>query len=268
VDESGGIHYGDTPPHESDVELVTIPEGPSQEVVDAARTQMQKTIDRYEKFSEEASPAEPLDEATRKVESHTKIPDDVECFSPFSDLIEGPSGETFTPTTATSLTKEQQKALANLFSKLDAYWQGTISDLICSGSVLKPDKKVTSIEAKMTAIWDVRQSRLTIKTETIDKERHTTGQLIYRLEIGNALYFNDNKLADVVALEGNKVELLNLEKNNASFLIKRRVQTWAGALVPRGEVRYFTTNDRTFKLIEHFYNSGVLTGSKTWVLSK
>jgi hypothetical protein len=44
VDESGKVHYGDSPPAESGAESVALPEGPSQEEVERARQQMQEKI--------------------------------------------------------------------------------------------------------------------------------------------------------------------------------------------------------------------------------
>ena len=40
VDESGRVHFGDSPPPESDAQQVEVPEGPSQEKVEQARQRM------------------------------------------------------------------------------------------------------------------------------------------------------------------------------------------------------------------------------------
>ena len=268
VDESGMVHYGDSPPAESDVQSVAVPKGPSQEEVERARQQMQEKIDQYEKFSRDASSSKSNDKLSRETKTRAVSPDNVACFTPLSNLVQGPSAGTFTPITPTSLTKMQKKSLHNLLRKADAYWQGTISNLQCRGSPSEPKSKITVYEAKTTADWNVRKSRLTIETDRTGKESGVNKQLITRFEVGDALYFNDDKPAIFIALDGNKVELLTLNQNRVSFLIKRRIPAAKGTRRPRGEVRHLEISGRTLKLIELYYLNDMLMESRTWILGR
>lgn len=273
VDESGKVHYGDRPPPESDVQSVAVPEGPSREEVDRARQQMRDKIDQYGKFSEEASPAEPGEKPLQQTKVRAISPDDAACFTPLSDVVQGPSAKINTPITPASLTRAQQTLLRDLFNKIDAYWQGTISDLRCMGSPSEPKSNITNlIDARTTVNWDVHKSRLTLETDSIGKESGVSKQLMQIFEVGDALYFTNNKpafsSASNIALEGNRVELLTLNKNRVSFLIKQHISTAAGARRPRGVVRKLELSGRTLKLTELYYHNDMLSDSRSWVLNR
>lgn len=269
VDESGSIHYGDSPPPGRDSQSVEIPEGPSQKEVERAQQQMREKIEQHKKYSEEASQLVPLDEPPQEIDSRAVTPDNIACFTPLSDLIHGPSAETFTPITPTLLTKVQQALLKNLFGKADVNWRGTISDLQCKGSSSSPkESQVRNFEAQATLDWDARKSRLTIETDTIGKESGVTERLFHRFEVGDALYFTDLKTVSTMNLDGNKVELLKLSQNGMSFLIKQHIPTAAGARRPRGEFRHLEITDRSLKLIELYYYNGVFIDSRTWTLGR
>jgi len=269
VDESGRVHYGDSPPPESDAQSVAVPEGPSREEVERARQQMREKIDQYGKFSEEASPAEPVDKPLQETKARAVSPDDAACFSPLSDVVQGPSAEINTPVAPTSLTGAQQTLLHNLFRKIDIYWQGTITDLRCMGSPSEPKSNITKlVDARTTVNWDVHKSQLTLETDSIGRESGVSIQLIQRFEVGDALYFTDIKPASKIDLEGNKVEVLTLNRNSVSFLIKRHIPTATGARKPRGEVRQLEVSGRMLKLIELYYHNEMLTDSRTWVLRR
>lgn len=270
VDESGRVHFGDSPPPESDAQQVEVPEGPSQEKVEQARQRMQEKLDQYEKFSEEARPSEPLEKPSQEADMRVVTPDNIACFAPLSDLVQGPSAETFTPITPTPLTKAQQKSLANLFDEGNTrlLWRGTISDLQCMGSPTAPIKsQIRNFEARTTMDWDVHKSRFTIETDTIGKESGVTKRLVHRFEVGDALYFNDASSGNL-AQDGNKVEVLSLNQGMVTFFIKRRIRTALGTRIPRGEVWHLEISGRTLKLIELHYHNDMLTDSRTWILSR
>ena len=51
VDETGQVHFGDSPPPESDVQSVPVPEGPTEEEVQRAGQQMQEKMEKYKGLS-------------------------------------------------------------------------------------------------------------------------------------------------------------------------------------------------------------------------
>lgn len=269
VDESGRVHYGDRPPPESDTQSVAIPEGPSREAVERARQHMREKIEHHEKISGQTSQPEPQDTSSQVVGDRVVIPDNVACFTPLSDLVIGPSAETHTPITPSTLTEAQRELLVNMFDKADARlrWRGTVSDLQCKSkpSVPKPDIQIRNFEAQTTMDWDARKSRFTIETDTIGKESGVTKQLTHRFEVGDALYFTDFSTVGSMTVEGNKVELQKLSQNRVLFLIKRRNPP---ARQLRGNVVYLEISGKHLNLIELFYYNGMLTGSRTWSLGR
>jgi hypothetical protein len=268
VDESGKVHFGDAPPEGGAVQSVDIPEAPSQEKIEKARRQMRERMDRYEKFSEEMRPPAPVERPPQEDERRASLPDNAECFSPLSDLVQGPSGDTFTPITSRPLTREQQELLLGLFADAAGHWQGTISSLTCTGSSEAPERRIAIHQAETTVGWDARQSRLTIDTDSVEEENRATRQLFHRLEVGDILFFSDAERADIINIEGNEVELLVLDRSSLSFLLKRRIRTGGQTRIPRAEIRNLTIVDRTFKMTEFYYNNGVLTGFDTWNLDR
>jgi hypothetical protein len=66
----------------------------------------------------------------------------------------------------------------------------------------------------------------------------------------------------------NEIELLSLDRNSLSFLLKRRIRTGRQDRIPRAETRQFEILDSPFRLTELYYNNGILTGSDTWILCR
>jgi hypothetical protein len=262
------VHYGDSPPPQADMQSVEVPEGPAQEEIERARQQMHEKIEQYEGLSEEISPPEHPGKSSERAETHPIAPDNVKCFSPLSESVQGPSAETHTPIIPTLLTRLQQRRLINLFKRMEASWRGTISDLTCMGSSSEPRRRITTYEARTAIHWDSHESRLTIETDSEARETHAVERTFQRFEVGDALYFTDYKQADVIDLEGNKVEVLQITDNKVSFHIKRRIQAGGHARRPRAEIRYLEISGRAMKFIELYYHNELLTGSKVWTLDR
>ncbi len=274
VDDAGRVHYGDAPPEGSAAETVVVPEGPSEAEVERARQQMEEKKRLYEEFSEEAGPPEPADEASREAERSVVIPDHVACGSPISDLVKGPSAETYTPISPTALNKDRRSTLHGLFKKAEASWRGSIVELTCLDGASGEKIRIRNFEAEATLDWNPRKSQLVIDTETVGMETGMTKEVIQMFEVGDALYFSDtntpgfNKTPDTIAREGNKVEILILDRDLVSFLIKRRIPTDVGTRIPRAEVRQLSISGRTMKFMELHYHNRVLTDSSAWVLNR
>jgi predicted DNA-binding antitoxin AbrB/MazE fold protein len=263
VDESGMVHYGDSPPPDSDVQSVSVPEGPTQEVVDRARQQMQEKIEQYQGLSEKITDQDHPEKSSRHSETRLVSFDNVDCFSPLSDTVQGTSSGTYTPITAISRTETQQKTLINMFKRMESSWKGKITDLTCMGTSSEPKRKMTNYEARTKVDWDTRLSRLVMETDAVGRETHAVERLFQRFQVDDVLYFSDYKQAGTISLEGNKVEVLNITENAVSFIIKRRIQT---RRILRAEVRYLELSDKTLKQIELYYHNDLLTGSRTWAL--
>lgn len=263
VDELGRVHYGDSPPPESDVQSLPVPKGPTQEEVERARQQMQEKLKQYKGLSEEIKPPEHPEKSPQHAETRLGIFGNVDCFSPLSEIVQGPPADKHAPFIATSLTETEQKTLIDLFKRMEATWQGTITDLTCMGSSSEPKRKITNYEARAKVDWDARMSQLIIETDSVGRETHAVERLFHRFQVNDILYFSDAKIADNISLEGNKVKVNNITKNTVSFVIKRRIQT---RRIPRVEVRHLEISGRTLKQIELYYLNDVFTGSRTWDL--
>jgi hypothetical protein len=273
VDESGKVHYGDSPPPEIDTQEVVTPKGPSQEEVERAQQQVRKLMEQYENFPEGDSLLELPDKLVQEAKFHAVTPDNVACFSPIYELVQGPSAEPFTPITPTFLNKAQQELLSDLFDKVEsrASWRGSIIELECWASSSErnssPIVKLKNYKVRMNADWDEFQSLLTLKADITDRRN-----LIYRFEISDAFYFNDFISEGTIALDGNKVEVLTLNQDMVSFFIKRRIQTASRGQGTRlrGDILHMEISGNSLKLTELFYfdHDGLLVSSRTWILNR
>jgi hypothetical protein len=275
VDESGRVHYGDSPPKGSDAEPIAVPKGPSEKEVERARQRMQQKMELDEKPSEKVSPSEVPEKTTQKMERDVITPNQIACYSPISDLVPGPLAEPFSPILPTLLTKAQQSLLHILFEKTEAIWKGKIIELTCRGTYSEPRSTIQSFRAHVTIDWDARKSQLIIDTDLFRKG-WGKGRLVQLFEAGDALYFyetNTRIVTDTLARDRNKVEVLSLDEEFVSFIIKLRVLTRVPYSevrkeVPRAEVRQLKVSDRTLKLSELYYNNEKLVGSRSWILSR
>ncbi len=273
IDDSGEVHYGDSPPPGVSSQRVFISEGPSQEDIERQQQQVKDLIKEYE----QERLLEPSITPAQTTTSHTIFPDEVACFSPLSDLVQGPSSEYYAPISPSSLAKKEQNSLTNLLAsiKTRGTWRGALIELECWGQPLErnafPIDKYKSTEVEMRTEWDKSESLLTLNFEV--PYGHN---LVYRLAVDGFLYFNEIRASNITKRDDNKVELLSHQQDSAAFLIKRYVPYQHhyhfnfhhhGTRL-RGDIRYIEVSDRNLKLVELYYFDGVLASSRTWLLSR
>jgi len=273
LDESGGVHYGDSPPSAVSSQRVFTSEAPSEEDRKRQQQNAQDLIDKYEQKQQPSSSIEPI----QITEDDAPFPDDVACFSPLSDLVRGASAEYHTPISASSLVKKQQSSLKTLLAsiKTRGTWHGTLIELECWGQSIErnalPTEKYKSTKVEMSSDWDKSESLL-----TLDFEIPYGHSLLYRLAVDDFLYFNEVRASNITQRDDNKVELLTHQQNSAAFIIKRYIPNrnhyrfhfnHHGTRL-RADIRYIEVSDRNLKLVELYYYDGVLASSKTWLLSR
>jgi hypothetical protein len=268
VDEAGRVHYGDHPPQGSDAQSVAVPAGPSQQAVEPARPQLHEMQGQSKGSSKEPSLPKAASESSQSAYGGVLPFDGVACFSPLSDAVKGPAAETFTAIAPTSLTGSQQESLRAMFSMIEAHWRGRITDVKCTGDASAPTARTTHFEADAAGEWVERRSIFTLETKLTGEETRSVERLTERFEVGDALYFSDYKSTGSIALEGNKVELLEQNPHMASFLIKRWLPTGSGGRLPHAEIRRLDISDDTLRQTELYYYGAVLTGRRTWVLNR
>lgn len=274
VDEEGGIHFGDKPPEEVDAEKLILPEGPSEEEIVQAQEDLRKRLEAR-KIADEATQsrgrnaeAPALEKAEPKAGIESIRNEEFVCFTPLSAFVEGDSAKHFVPITPTELTGEQQKLLKDLFGGIGRYWRGEITEVVCTGNPSEPDSKSLEFEAKTVVDWSARESKLVVETNSFGKDDMSVRELTQRYKVGDALYISSGKVLSEgwsnIAVKGNRVEILSLERNTLSFLIKRR----AKRAHRNAEIRYLelATNQLVFK--EIYFANHILTGWKTQVLHK
>lgn len=275
VDESGRVHYGDSPPEGSGAEPIAVPEEPSQKEVERARQRMQQKMELYEEPPERVSPSEVPEKTTQKPERDIVTSNHIVCSSPISDLVRGPLAEPFSPISPTLLTKAQQRLLHSLFEKTEARWKGTIIELTCRGSYSAPRSKIKNFEAHVTVDWDARKSQLIVDTYLFGKEDRERKRWVRLFEVGDALYFFETTTriaTDTIARGMNEVEILSLDEGLVSFIVKTVAPgsiEWRDPVnIPHAEVRQFELSDKTLKFSELFYRHNMLIGSRSWILSR
>lgn len=275
VDESGEVHYGDSPPAGVNKQIVIIPDGPSQEDIERQQQQIKDLQDKYEQEQQ----LEPTIKEPQTTQSRTQFPDEVACFSPLSDLVQGSSAEYYTHISPSILAKKQQATLKALLAKIKTRgtWRGTLFELECWEESTErnvfPIGKYKDVEVEMRTDWDKLESLLTLKFEMLYGHN-----LVYRLAVDDFLYFNDVRQSNITVRDDNKVELLSHQQDSVAFLVKRYVpyrhhhhfhfHFYHHGTRLREDIRYIEVSDRNLKLVELYYFGGVLTSSRTWLLSR
>ena len=265
TDESGRVHYGDSPPSQSDVQSVDAPEAPTEEEVERARKQMRKKIEQYEDLSKEIYPPESPEKPAQHANNYPVITDDAACFSSLPEITEWPSANTYKNITYTTLNNTQKETLLKMFRNIGGAWRGTITDLACMGTPTRPVSRITNYDARTTIHWDSLISQLSFKTDSKDQERHEDAQFFHIFAVGDALYFNDRWRTDTIIQEGSEVKVINITSNIVSFIIIRRIYPSGKQQV---EIRYLDISGGSLKLTELYFNNGLLTGSRVWMLYK
>ncbi|NIM27218.1 MAG: DUF4124 domain-containing protein [Gammaproteobacteria bacterium] len=274
VDESGGVHYADEPPEQSGAQPVEIPEGPPQAQAERARQQAEEIIQRDESVATEPAASSPVEKPSREDRLFIAAPESAVCSAPLSELVTGTSAQHYAPIAPVPLSDRQQRMLTKLFARFEARWRGAITDATCADGSSQSGRRIRRFEAETTVEWDARNAQLTIETELTGSESRSTKWLVQRFQVGEFLYYSELspahqlKITGSIALEGNKVEILALEKNRVSFLLKRRISTGLGTRIPRAEVRQLGISARTLGLVELYYHNALLTGSRTWELKR
>ena len=273
IDDSGEVHYGDSPPPNVSTQRVFIPEGPSEEDIERQQRQINELLDKYKEDRLLAPRIKP----PQTTQYQVSFPDDVACFSPLSDFVQGPSADYYTPISPSTLDKKTQTTLKNLLAsiKTRGTWRGALIELECWGQSLErnsfPIGKYKSTEVEMSTNWDKPKSLL-----TLDFEIPYGHNLVYRLAVDDFLYFNEIRASNITVRDDNKVELLSHQDNSGAFLIKRYIANrhhhrfhfnHHGTRL-RGDIRYIEVSDRNLKLVELYYYDGVLASSRTWLLSR
>ena len=273
VDDSGEVHYGDSPPPDVSSQRVFISEGPSQEDIERQQQQVNDLIEQYE----QERLLEPTIKPAQPSQVHATFPDDVACFSPLSDLVQSPSANYYTPISPSSLAKKEQATLKHLLAKINSRgtWRGALFELECWGQSSErnslPISKYKNVAVEMSTDWDKSESLLTLNFEI-----PYGPNLVYRLVVDDFLYFNELRQSNITVRDDNKVELLSHQQGSGAFLIKRYIPNrhhhrfsfnHHGTRL-RGDIRYIEVSDRNLKLVELYYYDGVLVSSRTWLLSR
>lgn len=273
IDDSGDVHYGDSPPTTLNSERVFISEGPSKEDIQRQQKQIKTLIDKFEqeRLLEHANTPAIIPQP------HTWLPEDVTCFSPLSGLVDSPSAQYYAPVLPSSIDKKEQASLKNLLAsiKTRGTWRGTLFELECwehsAERNSSPISKYKSTEVEMSTEWDKSESLL-----TLDFEVPYGHNSVYRLAVNDFFYFNEIRASNITVRDDNKVELLNHQQGSAAFLLKRytpyrhhhRFHFNHHGTRLRADIRYIEVSDRNLKLVELYYYDGILVSSKTWLLSR
>ena len=263
VDESGRVHFGDRPPDAKEARPVAVTPGPSKEEVEQAQQRLRRTLERQQTSDKKE---ERLDPEEKVSDVPAIIPDNVKCHAPLSDFIDGPSGDTHTPISATLVSKAQRQSLIRLFSEIDGYWQGTITHVGCKGKTSDPKSWITKGKVRTNADWNARKSRLSIESDYTG-ESGAVDRIFHNIEVGSVLYFTEHPTRSIDR-KHNEVEVLASNQKELLFLTKQWQAKLGGGALPRAHIRYLEISGRKLKLRELLFHMGMLVDSSTWVLGK
>jgi len=268
VDENGRVQFGDHPPPGADARAVEMHKVPTPDEVGRAK---QRFDDRLEQARRRVlGPREPAAGAptTPSADTGTRSPQDAPCFAAMSDFIHSPAGAAFVPITPSVLTAEQREELQDLFRKAEGHWQGRVADLACLGNPPAGEQRTVMLEIDDAhATWNPVDSQLVVDSQVAGDEQESL-RLFIKFRVTDALYFNTAEMTDQIDLVGNKVELLSMDGVRVSFILKNRAPGAGTSRPLRTELRYWDMSGPNVIFTELYFRNELLSGSRTWSLTK
>jgi len=268
VDEAGHVQFGDRPPPGTDARPVEMPRVPTPAEVERAK---QRFDDRLEQARQRliqqpapaaGAPASPLPSTA------ARNPQDMPCFAPLADFVQSPVGAAFAPVTPTLLSAEQRSALQALMRSAEGHWAGQIEDVTCLGNPPAGEPRTVVLDVDdAAATWSPVDSMLVVDSQVAGEEQESQ-RLFIKFRVADALYFNAVESAGEINLVGNEVELLSLEDDRISFVIKNRAPGAGTSRPLRTEVRYWTVSGGSLSFVELYFRNALLSGSRRWQLTK
>lgn len=274
VDEQGKTHFGDRPPETADAQELKLPQGPSDEEIAAAEENLRKSLEARKTPEPSQQPgkqepgADDAGEARSTAELRSIKDGELVCFTPLSAFVAGESAKQAAPITPTQLTDEESKVLKNLFGNIGRNWRGEIVDVTCEGSASEWSSHSLVYDVKTVVDWDSRDSRLVVESDSAGKINRTVKQLFHNYKVDDGLYIRDGRILSQgwsnITVEGNRVQILMLERGRMAFLIKRRAQRnhWIS------EIRYLESRRDKLMLRQVYFSRGLLTGWRNWLLKR
>ena len=266
IDDSGAVHYADTPPKNGAAQAIEVPKGPSRKRVERAQQEMQIKLQKERRSSEEESPIPPLQEMSQVPSDSSIDPNNVSCFEPLSDTLTGAAGDFLAPITPTVISDSQRKILINLLSRLNGDWRGTSSEVICKSENVDPKSETKTGKAYTTIKWNHSKKQLSIKTKGIS-ESNVIKNYIHNIEVGEFLYFTTRDTT-FVGVTHNETELLDSTKDSMSFLTKTRIMTRNRGGAQRAQIIKLELDKNKFRLTELTYTQGICSGNRTFTLTR
>ncbi|WP_163832058.1 hypothetical protein [Spartinivicinus ruber] len=178
----------------------------------------------------------------------------LDCFTPSPSSQQGK--KTFTPVTASKLSKFYQKKISLLFENLEGNWRGTAKEIECFGTENSPKKEQSNYIVDFR-VREFSQGDIEINS-TLDEQ--TKGESIQE-------YFKLYSSKDYLRIETNNnagnVEINKLSSNTVEFVQKIRIHG-----LRKETFRRFAIHGSHLTVDYEFYTQDVLARKITYQLKK
>jgi hypothetical protein len=152
--------------------------------------------------------------------------------------------------------------------RAEGHWAGRIADVTCLGNPPAGEERRVELEVEdAAASWHPVDSMLVVDSQVAGAEQESQ-RLFIKFRVADALYFNAVESAGEIDLAGNKVELLSLEDERIAFVIKNRAAGAGKSRPLRSEVRYWEVSGNRVSFVELYFRNDLLSGSRTWLLTR
>ncbi len=265
VDEKGNVHFGDTPPPDSQLETIEVEPVPSEQAVQEAKDRVQR-LREYEKESRENS----QEGGQREDRDPTKQPavgltTGAGCFAFLEDSWGGRIADTREQVSRKPLSDNELRRIRSLFRALEGRPGGTMEEITCVGPDAEPSIISHHFKIDLHAQWSSDEifqieASLSGRRET----RAFPREFYYFLVSGDGLRFRKRGDDHWFNLDqpGNDVETLSVRNDLLTFFWRQ------GGRVRRANVFSLQKTGRGFTISEFFYVQGILSGTRVWEIGR
>jgi hypothetical protein len=265
TDEKGNVHFGDTPPADSQPETMEAEPMPSDQAVQEAKDRVQRLQEYEEKSRESGKQGRQSEDRGPTERAAAGLPADAGCFASLEDTWGGRIADTRQHVSRKPLSDNELRRLRSLFRALEGRPGGTLEEMTCVGPDAEPSIITHRFKIDLYAQWQSNEV-FEIESNLVggQQTRAVLREFYHFLLSGDGLRFRKRRDDNWFNLDepGNDVETLTVRNDSLTFFWRQ------GGRVRRANVFSLQKTGSGFTISEFFYVQGLLSGTRVWEIGR
>jgi hypothetical protein len=265
VDEKGNVHFGDTPPPDSQLETIEVEPLPSDQAVQEAKDRVQRLQEKEKESPESRQEGGLLEDREPTEQPAVDLPTGASCFAFLEDSWAGRITDTREQVIRKTLSDNELRRIRSLFRALEGRPGGTMEEITCVGPDPEPSVITHYFRIDLHAQWQPDEI-FQIEANLIGgrETRAVLREFYHFLLSRDGLRFRKRGAGGWFDLDqpGNDVETLTVRNDVLTFFWRQ------GGRVRRANVFSLQKTGRGFTISEFFYVQGMLSGTRVWEIGR